>query len=205
MESDCQWRENTRRTKQMRGPKTRIFPNRCEFAFRHSTPRKRQDRGLHQKTLSRHITEGCWLFVRMCNLHQQQKGVADHQKKPINHAIHTEGFMNHVEINLMEFQKLAMSLSRTETHMATSCFRSLYKAFLDDSSRRKTQYSSGHWVRKAVYMFGFPKTLHSDNGAEFKINSVISTTWNLCPKKAIYPRSRRTKQRHDQNKHNKCS
>jgi len=44
--------------------KTRIFQILafCEFAFRHSTQSKRQDRGLHQKTLSfRHNTEGCSL------------------------------------------------------------------------------------------------------------------------------------------------
>ena len=65
--------------------------------------------GLSQKVVD--------LFVRMCSLHQQQKSVTDHQKKPINHAIQTDGFMNHVEIDLMEFQKLAVSLSRKKTHM----------------------------------------------------------------------------------------
>ena len=42
-------------------PKTRIFQILafCEFALRHSTPSKRQDRSLHQNTLSfRHNTEG---------------------------------------------------------------------------------------------------------------------------------------------------
>ena len=62
------------------------------------------------------------LFVSLCKLHQEQKSVTNHLKKPIIKPILASGFLSHVEIDLIDFRNLP----------------------------------------------GFPSTLHSDNGGEFK-------------------------------------
>ena len=59
---------------------------------------KKQYSGITQKVIN--------LFISMCTLHLQQKSVTDHQKKAITHPIQTDGFMNHVQIDLIDFRNL---------------------------------------------------------------------------------------------------
>ena len=47
------------------------------------------------------------IFISMCTLHLQQRSVTDHQKKAITHPIQTDGFMNHVQIDLIDFRNLS--------------------------------------------------------------------------------------------------
>ena len=127
--------------------------------------RKRYHSGLTQRVVH--------LFVRMYSLLPQQNSVTDHQKKPIRHLIQTEGFINHVEIDF-GFQKLAMSLSRTKTHTGTHLTK--YSWMIPHKGKHSIKVVTE--LEKLFYMFGFPKTLRSDNGAEFKKktwqNSIIA-------------------------------
>ena len=46
------------------------------------------------------------LFVSLCKLHQQQKSVTNHTKKAITNPITTGKFLEHVEIDLIDFRSL---------------------------------------------------------------------------------------------------
>lgn len=46
------------------------------------------------------------LFVSLCKLHQQQRSVTDHVKKPVIKPIMADGFLKHVEIDLIDFRNL---------------------------------------------------------------------------------------------------
>ena len=42
------------------------------------------------------------LFVSFCKLHQEQRSVTNHVKKPVIKPITTAGFVNHVQMDLID-------------------------------------------------------------------------------------------------------
>ena len=115
---------------------------------------KKRYSGITQKVLN--------MFISMCSPHQQQKSLTDHHKKPINHPIQANGFMNPTEIDWINFRSLACQCKKnTHTHMASSCFWPLYKVFVNDTPHTQMKSSSHYWIRETVlhtqYTFGFLK------------------------------------------------
>lgn len=47
------------------------------------------------------------LFVSLCKLHLQQKSVTDRVKKPALEPLITDGFLKHIEIDLIDFRKIS--------------------------------------------------------------------------------------------------
>ena len=101
------------------------------------------------------------LFVSLCKLHQEQKSVTNHLKKPTIKPILASGFLSHVEIDL----PCACTLShKWVLHVVDhySKFSWLYTLY----SKENEQVIQV--LHQQFYLFGFPSTLHSDNGGEFK-------------------------------------
>ena len=46
------------------------------------------------------------LFVSLCKLHQQQRSVTDHVKKTVIKPISADGFLKHLEMDLIDFRNL---------------------------------------------------------------------------------------------------
>ena len=116
------------------------------------------------------------LFISLCSLHQQQKSVTDHQKKPINHPIQADGFMNHVQIDSVDFRSLPCQC-KGKPHtwlLHVSDHFTKYSWLIPLTGKQSTQVVAE--LKKLFYMFGFPKKLHSDNGGEFKNKNMK----NLC-------------------------
>ena len=111
------------------------------------------------------------LFISMCSLHQQQKSVTDRQKKPINHPIQADGFMNHVQIDLVDFRSLPC-LPSLLLHVSDHFTK--YSWLIPLTGKQSAQVVAE--LEKLFYIFGFPKKLHSDNGDEFKNKNMR----NLC-------------------------
>ena len=107
------------------------------------------------------------LFVSLCKLHQEQKSVTNHLKKPIIKPILASGFLSHVEIDLIDFRNLLCACTRSHKwvlHVVDhySKFSWLYPLY----SKENEQVIQV--LHQQFYLFGFPSTLHSDNGGEFK-------------------------------------
>ena len=56
--------------------------------------------------ISQHVLT---LFVGLCHLHQQQKSVTDHLKRPITKPIQVNNFLAHVQLDLIDFTNLNCS------------------------------------------------------------------------------------------------
>ena len=110
------------------------------------------------------------LFTSLCHLHQQQKSVTDHQKRPITNPISAETFLTHVEVDLIDFRNLKCScedkchqwvIHITDHHTKYSWLFPL---------ENKTAEEVLQKLEQLFWLFGFPHTLHTDNGKEFKNN-----------------------------------
>ena len=92
--------------------------------------------------------------------------VTNHQKKPIIKIL-ASGFLSHVEIDLIDFRNLPCACTRSHKwvlHVVDhySKFSWLYPLY----SKENEQVIQV--LHQQFYLFGFPSTLHSDNGGEFK-------------------------------------
>lgn len=107
------------------------------------------------------------VFTSLCKLHHQQKSITSYCKKPITKPIQANGFLCHVEIDLMDFRKIPCNCSKkhcwilhVEDHF------SKYSWLIPLKSKETSEVAQN--LEPLFWMFGFPETLHSDNGKEFK-------------------------------------
>ena len=98
-------------------PKKEIFTvlANCHSAIAHRGRDKTEDYMYVKKQYSGITQKVVNLFISMYTLHLQQKQVTDHQKKAITHPIQTDGFMNHVQIDLIDFRNLSCQC-KEKTH-----------------------------------------------------------------------------------------
>ena len=108
------------------------------------------------------------LFTSLCPLHAQQKSITDHKKRPVTNPIHAETFLSHVEVDLIDFRNLRCScdnkshqwvLHITDHHTKYSWLYALHTKTAEEVLEK---------LEALFWVFGFPQTLHTDNGKEFK-------------------------------------
>ena len=107
------------------------------------------------------------VFVSNCKLHQQQKGVIDHQKKAVLHPLQGNNFLAHVVIDLIDFRNLPCNCRRTNQWLLHVIDHFSKFTWLFPLKRKKTN-EVVQALEKLFWSIGFPATLHSDNGGEFK-------------------------------------
>ena len=148
-------------------PKHNIFKTLCEahsaIAHRGRDKTERYTRESHAEISQEVIT----LFVSLCKLHQQQRSVTNHVKKPVIKPLMADGFLKHVEIDLIDFLKLPCPCNATHKwvrHITDhfSKFTWLYPLHSNETEEVVEA------LEKQFYLFGFPTILHADNGREFK-------------------------------------
>ena len=87
-------------------------------------------------------------------------------KKPVVKPIAADGFLMHVEIDLTDFRNLPCSCSPSHNWVLhINDHYSKYSWLIPLMSKTCEQVVQA--LQNVFYMFGFPKTLHSDNGKEF--------------------------------------
>ena len=108
------------------------------------------------------------LFVSLCKLHQEQRSVTNHVKKPVIKPIMATGFLSHVQIDLIDFRNLPCTCKpvphKWVLHVADHF--SKYSWLHPLHSKETEQVIPA--LKEQFYLFGFPTILHSDNGGEFK-------------------------------------
>ena len=117
----------------------------------------------HYSGINQEVTE---LFVSLCTLHQSQRSVTSYMKKPVIKPIAADSCLKHVEIDLTDFRNL--SCSCTSSHkwvLHINDHYSKYSWLIPLKS--KTCEEVVQALQNVFFMFGFPHTLHSDNGKEF--------------------------------------
>ena len=121
------------------------------------------------------------LFTSLCPLHAQQKSITDHKKRPITNPIHAETFLSHLEVDLIDFRNLKCScdnkshqwvLHITDHHTKYSWLYALHNKTAEEVLEK---------LEALFWVFGFPQTLHTDNGKEFK-NKIMQ---EFCQKHGI--------------------
>ena len=113
--------------------------------------------------INQEVTE---LFVSLCTLHQSQRSVTSYMKKPVIKPIAADGFLKHVEIDLTDFRKLPCSCASSHKWVLhINDHYSKYSWLIPLKS--KTCEEVVQALQNVFFMFGFPHTLHSDNGKEF--------------------------------------
>ena len=113
--------------------------------------------------INQEVTE---LFVSLCILHQSQRSVTSYMKKPVVKPIAADGFLMHVEIDLTDFRNLPCSCSPSHNWVLhINDHYSKYSWLIPLMSKTCEQVVQA--LQNVFFMFGFPKTLHSDNGKEF--------------------------------------
>ena len=87
-------------------------------------------------------------------------------KKPVVKPIAADGFLMHVEIDLTDFRNLPCSCSPSHNWVLhINDHYSKYSWLIPLMSKTCEQVVQA--LQNVFFMFGFPKTLHSDNGKEF--------------------------------------
>ena len=112
--------------------------------------------------INQEVTE---LFVSLCTLHQSQRSVTSYMKKPVINPIAADSFLKHVEIDLTDFRNLLCSCSSSHKWMLhINDHYSKYSWLIPLTSKTCEVVQA---LQNVFFMFGFPHTLHSDNGKEF--------------------------------------
>ena len=114
--------------------------------------------------ISQHVIT---LFVSLCSLHQQQKSVTDHLRRPISRPIQANDFLSHIQFDLMDFRNLTCSCGKNHQWLLHvidhySKFSWLFPLI------SKTSEQVLQSITQLFWQIGFPKKLHTDNGKEFK-------------------------------------
>ena len=120
------------------------------------------------------------LFTSLCKLHAQQRSITDHKKQAITKPISAETFMSHVEVDLIDFRNVKCSCTNphqwvlhvTDHHTKYSWLFALHNKTAEEVLAK---------LQELFWHFGFPQTLHTDNGKEFK-NKLIQ---EFCQKHGI--------------------
>ena len=111
------------------------------------------------------------LFTSLCPLNAQQKSITDHKKRPITNPIHAETFLSHLEVDLIDVRNLKCScdnkshqwvLHITDHHTKYSWLYALHNKTVEEVLEK---------LEALFWVFGFPQTLHTDNGKEFRKKS----------------------------------
>ena len=120
------------------------------------------------------------LFVSLCKLHQQQKSVTNHWKKPITNPIKANQFLAHVQVDLIDFRNLpceCQSRHNWVLHVVDHFSKYSWMFALKNKQTEEVAVT----LTNLFWLFGFPSILHSDNGKEFK----SKTMSELCGKHKI--------------------
>ena len=120
------------------------------------------------------------LFVGLCHLHQQQKSVTDHLKRPITKPIQASNFLAHVQLDLIDFRNLNCSCGKNHNWLLHATDHYSKFSWLFPLSH-KTSEEVLETVTQLFWQVGFPKKLHTDNGREFKNKNMI----DFCNKHKI--------------------
>ena len=120
------------------------------------------------------------LFVSLCKLHQQQKSVTNHWKKPITNPIRANQFLAHVQMDLIDFRNLPCEC-QSRHNWALHIVDHFSKYSWMFALKRKQTEEVAVTLANLFWLFGFPSILHSDNGKEFK----SKTMSELCRKHKI--------------------
>lgn len=107
------------------------------------------------------------LFVSLCKLHQQQRSVTDHVKKPVIKPLAADGFLKHVEIDLIDFRNLPCSCNPKHNWVLHVVDHFSKFSWLHPLQSKETEQVVKS-LQEQFYLFGFPTILHSDNGKEFQ-------------------------------------
>jgi len=108
------------------------------------------------------------LFVSLCKLHLQQKSITDHVKKPVLKPLISDGFLKHVEIDLIDFRKIACNTCTKPHQWVLHVIDHYSKYSWLYALHSKCTEEVIEALQQQFYLFGFPRVLHSDNGREFK-------------------------------------
>ena len=84
-------------------PRSQLSHHLMPGSFFNRTPGRDKTEEFVKRTyaeISQHVIS---LFVSLCHLHQQQKSVTDHLKRPITKPIQASNFLSHVELDLIDF------------------------------------------------------------------------------------------------------
>ena len=114
--------------------------------------------------ISQHVVS---LFTSLCKLHQQQSRITSHCKKTISTPIQASGFLCHVKIDLIDFREFPYYCSKHHNWVLHAQNHFSKYSWLLPLKHRETQEVASS-LQSLFWMFGFPTTLHSDNGKEFK-------------------------------------
>ena len=120
------------------------------------------------------------LFTSLCKLHQQQSSITSHCKKTITNPIQAGGFLSHVQIDLMDFRKVPCICSKNHNWVRHVEDHFSKYSWLSPLKHKETK-EVAQALESLFWMFGFPTTLHSGNGKEFK-SKVMS---EFCAKHKI--------------------
>ena len=118
--------------------------------------------------------------MSLCTLHQSQRSVTSYMKKPVIKPIAADGFLKHVEIDLTDFRNVPCSC--TSSHKWVLHINDHYSKYfwLIPLKSKKCEEAVKALQNGFFFMFGFPHTLHSDNGKEFtgqKMNDFCETNF----------------------------
>ena len=148
-------------------PKRDIFRTLCEAhsAIVHKGRDKTEHyvRKLYVEISQKVIT----LLVSLCKLHQQQRSVTNHVKKPVIKPLMADGFLKHVEIDLIDFWKLPCTCNATHKWVLHITDHFSKFTWLYPLHSKETE-EVVEVLEKQFYLFSFPTILQSDNGREFK-------------------------------------
>ena len=120
------------------------------------------------------------MFVSLCKLHQQQKSVTSHSKKPVTNPIKANYFLAHVQVDLIDFCNLpckCQSKHNWVLHVVDHFSKYSWMLTLKNKQTEEVAVT----LTNLFWLFGFPSILHSDNGKEFK----SKTMSELCRKHQI--------------------
>ena len=148
-------------------PKREIFKTLCEA---HSAMAHRgKDKTEHyiRESYVEISQEVITLFVSLCKFHQQHCSVTSHVKKTVIKPLMEDGFLKHVEIDLIDFRKLPCTCNATHKWVLHITDHSSKFTWLYPLHSKETE-EVVEALEKQFYLFGFPTILHSDNGREFK-------------------------------------
>ena len=148
-------------------PKRDIFKTLCEA---HSAiVHKGRDKTEHyvRKSYVEISQKVITLLVSLCKLHRQQRSVTNHVKKPVMKPLMDDGFLKHVEIDLIDFRKLPCTCNATHKWVLHITDHSSKFTWLYPLHSKETE-EVVEALEKQFCLFSFPTILQSDNGREFK-------------------------------------